>query len=71
MDQCQSLVLAADQTTRLPCCNDCNFGFEPIRVETATGKAEHAVAQRTIAERGAPLRERLVEECDRLLSVAG
>ena len=34
----------------------------------AEGKAEYAAAQREFAERGAPLRARLVEECERLLA---
>ena len=42
--------------------------FEPVRIETAAGKADYAAAQRGFAERGAPLRARLVEECDRLLA---
>ncbi|HEU5037429.1 MAG TPA: 3-methyladenine DNA glycosylase [Nocardioides sp.] len=48
-----------------------DLGFEPVRVETAAGKAEYAEAQREFAERGAPLRQRLVEECDRLLAASG
>ncbi|MDF1602882.1 3-methyladenine DNA glycosylase [Nocardioides sp. YIM 152315] len=47
-----------------------SLGLEPVRVETAAGKAAYAEAQRGFAERGAPLRARLVEECDRLLAVA-
>lgn len=43
-----------------------DLGFEPIRIETAAGKAAYAEAQRGFAERGAPLRARLVEECERL-----
>ena len=46
-----------------------DLGFAPVRVETAAGKAEYAEQQRMFAERGAPLRARLVEECDRLLAV--
>ena len=45
-----------------------DLGFAPVRVETAEGKAEYADAQRRFAERGAPLRARLVAECDRLLA---
>ncbi|NYE34998.1 hypothetical protein F4692_000102 [Nocardioides cavernae] len=45
------------------------LGFEPVRIETADGKREYADAQRGFAERGAPLRQRLVEECERLLAV--
>ncbi|MGH3346118.1 MAG: 3-methyladenine DNA glycosylase [Nocardioides sp.] len=44
------------------------FGFQPVRIETADGKQEYAAAQRTFAERGAPLRARLIEECERLLA---
>jgi hypothetical protein len=46
-----------------------SLGVEPVAVETATGKAEYAAAQRGFAERGAPLRARLVEACERLLAV--
>ena len=45
------------------------LGYSPVRVETAAGKAAYADEQRTFAERGAPLRARLVEECERLLAV--
>ncbi|GAB3782623.1 hypothetical protein GCM10027601_13570 [Nocardioides ungokensis] len=47
-----------------------DLGFEPIRVETAEGKQEYAAAQRGFAERGAPLRARLLAECGRLLDVS-
>lgn len=46
------------------------LGLEPVRIETPAGKQEYAAAQRAFAERGAPLRQRLVEECERLLAVA-
>ena len=46
-----------------------SLGVEPLPVETATGKAEYAAAQRGFAERGAPLRARLIEVCERLLEV--
>ena len=45
-----------------------DLGFEPVRIETADGKREYAAAQAALAERGAPLRARLVAECDRLLA---
>ncbi len=48
-----------------------DLGFEPVRVETAEGKQEYAAAQRAFAERGTPLRQRLIDECRRLLEVAG
>ncbi len=47
------------------------LGYEPVRIETPEGKREYAAAQRGFAERGAPLRARLVEECARLLAAAG
>ena len=43
--------------------------WTPVPIETATGKQEYAAAQRRFAERGAPLRARLVEECERLLAL--
>ena len=48
-----------------------DLGFEPVRIETPEGKHEYVAAQRAFAERGAPLRQRLIEECDRLLVAAG
>ncbi|MCX6401578.1 MAG: 3-methyladenine DNA glycosylase [Propionibacteriales bacterium] len=46
-----------------------DLGFEPVRIETVEGRAEYVAHQRGFAERGAPLRERLVAECARLLQV--
>ena len=43
-----------------------DLGFDPVRIETAEGKATYVREQRTFAERGAPLRRRLVEESERL-----
>ena len=43
------------------------LGHAPVRIETASGKQEYVAAQRAFAERGAPLRARLLAECDRLL----
>jgi hypothetical protein len=40
--------------------------WTPVRIETPAGKAEYVAAQRAFAERGAPLRQRLIEECERL-----
>ena len=45
-----------------------DLGIEPLRIETPEGKQEYAAAQRGFAERGAPLRARLIEECERLLA---
>jgi hypothetical protein len=45
-----------------------DLGFEPIPIETPEGKATYVREQRAFAERGAPLRRRLIEECERLVS---
>jgi hypothetical protein len=47
------------------------LGYEPVPVETPEGKQAYVAAQRDFAERGAPLRARLLEHCERLLTVAG
>ena len=47
------------------------LGYEPVRIETPAGKAAYVAAQRDFSERAAPLRRRLVDECDRLLSRTG
>ncbi|HEU4337837.1 MAG TPA: 3-methyladenine DNA glycosylase [Nocardioides sp.] len=47
-----------------------DLGFEPVRIETTAGKAAYVEAQRGFAERGAPLRARLIAECERLLEAA-
>ena len=46
------------------------LGYEPVPIETPEGKQQYAAAQRGFAQRGAPLRQRLIEECERLLRVA-
>jgi hypothetical protein len=47
-----------------------DLGYSPVEIETPAGKQEYVAAQRAFAERGAPLRRRLIEECERLLAVA-
>jgi hypothetical protein len=47
-----------------------DLGYEPVRIETAEGRARYVEAQRSFAERAAPLRGRLLAECDRLLAAA-
>ncbi|MDN5858661.1 MAG: 3-methyladenine DNA glycosylase, partial [Pseudonocardia sp.] len=37
------------------------WGYEPVRIETAAGRAEYARAQAGFAERAAPLRTRLLD----------
>ncbi|GAA3806715.1 3-methyladenine DNA glycosylase [Nocardioides panacisoli] len=46
-----------------------DLGFEPVRIETPEGKQEYVAAQRAFADRAAPLRGRLIGECERLLRV--
>jgi hypothetical protein len=45
-------------------------GYEPVAIETPEGKAEYVAAQRGFAERGAVLRQRLLDVCDQLLDGA-
>ena len=44
------------------------LGYSPMRIETTEGKQEYVAAQRSFAERGAPLRDALIKECERLLA---
>jgi hypothetical protein len=44
------------------------LGYAPVMIETVAGKQEYVTAQREFAERAAPLRQRLLDECDRLLA---
>jgi hypothetical protein len=43
------------------------FGYEPIPVETSTGRAEYVRQQAAIAERAAAVRSRLLARCEELL----
>lgn len=45
-----------------------DLGHPPVRVETVEGRHEYARAQRSFAERAAPIRARLIAACDRLLA---
>jgi hypothetical protein len=47
------------------------LGYDPLRIETVEGRQEYAAAQRSFVGRGAPLRRRLVAECERLLAAGG
>jgi hypothetical protein len=44
--------------------------WSPVRIETPEGKREYAEAQRDFAERGAPIRQRLIDVCERMLASA-
>lgn len=43
------------------------LGLEPVAIETVDGKAEYVRRQRELTERAAPLRARLLEQCEDLL----
>jgi hypothetical protein len=43
-----------------------DFGYPPVRIETAEGRAAYARAQAGFARRAAPLREQLIAECSQL-----
>ena len=46
------------------------LGYEPVKIETAQGKATYVQAQRTFAERAGVLRLALLDSCDALLTSA-
>lgn len=48
-----------------------DFGYAPIAVETAAGRAEYVRHQQALAKRAAPLRQNLLRECERLLAAGG
>jgi hypothetical protein len=47
------------------------YGYAPIAVEHAAGRAEYVRCQKAIAARAAPLRAALLGQCDLLLQAAG
>ncbi|MFG2036755.1 3-methyladenine DNA glycosylase [Dactylosporangium sp. NPDC048998] len=48
-----------------------DLAYEPVPIETAAGRMRYVEEQRSFAERAAPLRGRLIAECDRLLEAVG
>ncbi|WP_405163690.1 3-methyladenine DNA glycosylase [Nocardia sp. NBC_01499] len=44
------------------------YGYEPVRIETPSGRAEYVRSQSALAERSARLRQILLEACDELLA---
>ena len=42
--------------------------WTPVAIETPEGKAEYVAMQREFSERGARIRQRLIDECERLLA---
>lgn len=47
------------------------YGITPIAIEGAAGRAEYVRIQQDIADRGAPLRARLLSRCEALLAHGG
>jgi hypothetical protein len=47
------------------------YGYTPIAVDDAAGRAEYVRYQKAIASRAAPLRAALLERCDLLMQAAG
>ncbi len=45
-----------------------DLGYPPVQVETVEGRQEYAAAQRRFADLAAPLRQRLIDACEQLLS---
>jgi hypothetical protein len=43
------------------------WGYSPVAIETPLGKAAYAEGQRGFAERAEPLRDNLIELCQKLL----
>ncbi len=48
-----------------------DYGYAPITIENATGRAEYVRCQSEIAQRAAPLRAALLDRCDLLTEFAG
>lgn len=66
-----ALELAADARALDMCASPYDlrrYGFEPIAIETPAGRAEYVRAQQRIAERAAPLRITLANQCELLLT---
>ncbi|WBP97063.1 3-methyladenine DNA glycosylase [Mycolicibacterium neoaurum] len=65
------LELAADARVLDMCASPydlTDYGFAPVAIETAAGRAEYAKAQQDIAHRAVPLRAALLARCDALLA---
>ena len=48
-----------------------DYGYTPIAIEHAAGRADYVRCQKAIASRAAPLRAALLARCDLLLKAAG
>jgi hypothetical protein len=47
------------------------LGYEPLKIETPSGRTKYVDAQRDFGARGQVLRLRLIDACDTLLGSAG
>jgi hypothetical protein len=47
------------------------LGYEPVRIETPSGRAEYVRQQGVVAERAAVVRQVLLARCQGLLDAAG
>lgn len=47
-----------------------HLGFEPVKIETAEGRAEYEREQRTLAARAEPLRARVLAVCEHVVTAA-
>ncbi|MFT4227671.1 hypothetical protein [Micropruina sp.] len=45
-----------------------DWGYSPVTIETAAGKAEYIEAQRDFGDRASALRQQLIAVCDRVLA---
>lgn len=69
---CFALALAARELDMRASPYDVrHLGFEPVKIETAEGRAEYECEQRTLAARAEPLRARVLAVCDGVIASAG
>ena len=68
MDCLELAAVARELDLRASPYNLVDYGFEPIAVETSAGRVDYVRAQQGIAARSAPLRTRIADRCDELLS---
>jgi hypothetical protein len=45
------------------------YGYDSIAIETADGRKQYEMEQRSLAERAAPMRAKLIDVLDRMLAV--
>ena len=68
MDDCFKLAIEARTLDMRASPYDLSkYGFEPIRIETQSGRNEYSAEQQVIYEKGQPLAKRLLSDCENLL----